>query len=458
MRIDGRGRSVGAKPFAGERVLVVGLGVAGRAAVGALVGEAAKVRVSEERPEVAGAEAFRRLGVEVLTGGHEPGHLNGMTAVVASPGVPEGAPVLRWAADRGVAVWSELDVGARLCHVPFVAVTGTNGKSTTTMMIEAMMRAAGLDAVACGNIGHPFSLAAGEGHAALAVEASSFQLRFHHWLHPRVSVLLNVAQDHVDWHGSFERYVEAKARIYERQNEDDVHVGNADDDRGKEISAAAPCRVVWFRMGPPGDGEVGFVGRELVARVDAEARLGTPVSDAHGFRADAAAAAAAALSFGLPPGSVSEGLRRSVPLPHRGEEVARVGSVVFLDDSKATNVHAALHALSGRHDVVLIAGGVAKGVDLSPLAEATPALAAVVAVGEAATDIAMVFESKVAVSKAGSIEEAVREALELAPRGGTVLLAPACASWDMFRDYAERGERFAQAARRLAREIADAPR
>jgi UDP-N-acetylmuramoylalanine--D-glutamate ligase len=357
-----------------------------------------------------------------------------------------------------VAIWSELDVGARLCHVPFVAVTGTNGKSTTTMMVAAMMQAAGLDATACGNIGHAFSLAAREGHAALAVEASSFQLRFHHWLHPRVSVLLNVAQDHVDWHGSFERYAEAKARVYERQNENDVHVGNADDDRGRKISAGAPCRVVWFRMGPPGDGEVGFVGRELVARMDGEAALGTPVSDAFGFRADAAAAAAAALSFGLPPDLVAEGLRRTRPLPHRGEEVARVGSVTFLDDSKATNVHAALHALSGRHDVVLIAGGVAKGVDLSPLAEAAPALAGVVAVGEAAPEIAMLFDSRVAVSKAGSIEEAVREAFELAPRRGTVLLAPACASWDMFRDYAERGDRFARAARGLAREMADGPR
>jgi UDP-N-acetylmuramoylalanine--D-glutamate ligase len=460
MRLDGgrRGVANGTNAFAGERVLVVGLGVAGRAAARVLAEEGAQVRVTEERAEAVGAREIRELGVEVLTGGHEPWHLDGVTSVVASPGVAEGAPILRWAADRGVAIWSELDVGARLCQVPFVTVTGTNGKSTTTMMVAAMMRAAGLDAAACGNIGHAFSLAARERHAALAVEASSFQLRFHHWLHPRVSVLLNVAQDHVDWHGSFERYAEAKARVYARQNENDIHVGNADDHRGREISVGAPCPVVWFRLGPPGDGEVGFVGRELVARVDGEAHLGAPVFDAVGFRADAAAAAAAALSFGLPASSVAEGLRRTVPLPHRGEEVARVGSVTFLDDSKATNVHAALHALSGRHDVVLIAGGVAKGVDLSPLAEAAPALSAVVAIGEAAPEIAVLFESKVAVSKAGSIEEAVREGFELAPRGGTVLLAPACASWDMFRDYAERGERFARAARRLAEEMADGPR
>ncbi|TMK47691.1 MAG: UDP-N-acetylmuramoyl-L-alanine--D-glutamate ligase [Actinobacteria bacterium] len=460
MRLDGRQRGAvkRTKAFAGERVLVVGLGVAGRAAARVLAEEGAEVRVTEERPEAAGAEEIRDLGVDVLTGGHEPRHLDGVTAVVASPGVPEGAPVLRWAADRGIAIWSELDVGARLCHAPYVAVTGTNGKSTTTMMVATMMRAAGLDASACGNIGHAFSLAAREGHAALAVEASSFQLRFHHWLHPRVSVLLNVAPDHIDWHGSFEHYAEAKARIYELQGENAVHVGNADDDRGREISAAAPCRVVWFRMGSPGEGEVGFVGRELVARMDGEAPLGVPVSDAAGFRADAAAAAAAALSFGLPAGAVAEGLRRMRPLPHRGEEVARVGTVTFLDDSKATNVHAALHALAGRRDVVLIAGGMAKGVDLAPLVEATPALAGVVAVGEAAPEIAMLFESKVPVSKAGSIEEAVREAFELAPHGGTVLLAPACASWDMFRDYVERGERFAKAARGLPKEISDGPR
>jgi len=461
MRFEARGRGAvrGTKAFAGERVLVVGLGVAGRAAARVLAEEGATVRVTEERPEAAGADEIRGFGVEVLTGGHEPSHLDGVTAVVASPGVPEGAPVLRWAEQRGLPIWSELDVGARLCRAPYVAVTGTNGKSTTTVMVAHMMRAAGLDAVACGNIGHAFSLAAREGHAALAVEASSFQLRFHHWLHPKVSVLLNVAPDHVDWHGSFERYAESKARVYELQDEDDVHIGNADDGRGAKISAAAPCRVAWFRMGSPGEGEVGFVGRELVARIDGEAPLGVPGSDAAGFRADAAAAAAASLSFGLDPGAVAEGLRRMRPLPHRGEEVARVGSVAFLDDSKATNVHAALHALAGRRGVVLIAGGMAKGADLSPLAEATPALVGVVAMGEAAPEIAMLFEGRVPVSKAGSIEEAVREAFELAPpAGGTVLLAPACASWDMFRDYVERGERFAEAARRLAEEDADGSR
>jgi UDP-N-acetylmuramoylalanine--D-glutamate ligase len=444
--------------FAGERVLVVGLGVAGRAAARVLAEQGATVRVTEERPEAAGSDEIRALGVEVLTGGHELAHLDDVTAVVASPGVPEGAPVLRWAADRGVPIWSELDVGARLCLAPYVVVTGTNGKSTTTKMVATIMQAAGLDAVACGNIGHTFSLAAREGHAALAVEASSFQLRFHHWLHPNVSILLNVAADHIDWHGSFERYAESKARVYELQGRDDVHVGNADDERGAEISAAAPCRVTWFRMGEPSEGEVGFVGPELVARIDHEVRLGVPPLHSAGFRADAAASAAASLSFGLAASAVAEGIRLFRPLPHRGEEVARVGNVAFLDDSKATNVHAALHALAGRRDVVLIAGGIAKGADLSPLAEAADGLAGVVAMGEAVPEIAMLFEGLVPVSKAGSMEEAVREAFEMAPAAGTVLLAPACASWDMFRDYAERGERFAEAARGLAEGEAHGPR
>jgi UDP-N-acetylmuramoylalanine--D-glutamate ligase len=445
------------RPFEGSRVVVVGLGVAGTAAARALANAGARVVVTEERSEVAEADQVRALGVEVHLGGHRPEHLNGASAVVASPGVAERAPVLTWARERGIEVWSELDVGARLCDVPYVAVTGTNGKSTTTELVACMMRAAGLDAVACGNIGHPFSIAAGEGHEALAVEASSFQLRFHHWLRPRVSILLNLAPDHLDWHGSFEAYAAAKARVFELQGTDGAHVGNAEDPAAASISRSARCARVWFRLSEPAEGEVGYVDGQLVARLDGELRLGHPPRSSAGSRADAAAAAAAALAFGLPPEAVLEGMRAMRPLPHRGEEVARIGNVTFVDDSKATNVHAALHALAGRRRVVLIAGGVAKGVDLSPLAEAMPALSGVVAIGESASEIAGLFEGSVPVRKAGSMEEAVRAAFELAPSDGTVTLAPACASWDMFRDYVDRGERFADAARALAEEVAGGP-
>src|SRR5206468_6184206 len=163
-------------------------------------------------------------GVETRYGGHRPEHLDGITLVVASPGVPPGAPIIAWAHGRGVPLWSELELGARLCRVPYVGVTGTNGKTTTVEMLAAMMRAAGVVARACGNVGYPFSLAAREeGLDALAVEASSFQLAFQETFHPEVSVLLNVAPDHLDWHGTLEAYVAAKAMIYAHQGAGDIH-------------------------------------------------------------------------------------------------------------------------------------------------------------------------------------------------------------------------------------------
>ncbi len=441
--------------FAGQRFLVVGLGVAGSAASRVLAEEGARVRATEEHEEVESADELTALGVEVHLGGHRPAHLENVDAVVASPGVPEHAPVLRWAAERGIEIWSELDVGARLCKVPYVAITGTNGKSTTTKLVAAMFSAAGMDAVACGNIGHPFSAAAREGHAALSIEASSFQLRFHHWLHPRVSVLLNVAPDHLDWHGSEGAYAAAKARVFELQTNGETHVGNADDRAAASISRRAPCTIAWFRDGAPGTDEVGVVGGQIVAhRSGRDLELGRPAHDAAGFVLDCAAGAAAGLAFGLPADAVAEAIARMTPLPHRGEEVARAGSVRFLDDSKATNVHAALHALRGKRDVVLIAGGMAKGVDLAPLAEARSSLVGVVAIGESVAEVAAAFTGHVPVRAAGSIEEAVRAAYGMAPEGGIVLLAPACASWDMFRDYVERGERFAEAARALTEEAA----
>jgi UDP-N-acetylmuramoylalanine--D-glutamate ligase len=437
--------------FSGRRFVVVGAGVAGRAAARALAEGGADVRITESArvpPDEAGRLAS--LGISIDDGGHAPEHLDGAAVVVASPGVHERAEVLRWAADRGLEIWSELDVGARLCRVPYVAVTGTNGKSTTTTMVAAMMRASGLDAVACGNIGHPFSSAAVEPHDALAVEASSFQLRFHHWLRPRVSALLNLAPDHVDWHGSVRAYAAAKARIFELQSGQDVHVGNAGDAAAARVSHEARCRTVWFRAAPPREGEVGLIGGEVVARLDGEVPLGRPAHDGAGFRADAAAAAAVALSFGLDAQAVREGVLRTVPLAHRGQEVARAGDVRFLDDSKATNVHATLNALASRTDVVLIAGGLSKGADLSPLLEGVPNLFAVVAIGEAAGELRSLFEGRVPVRTADSIEEAVRTAYELAAPRRTVLLAPACASWDMFHDYVERGERFTTAAQSIA--------
>ena len=437
--------------FAGERALVVGFGQSGRAAARILIEEGASVRVSEERPP--GEVGPTVPGTELLAGGHRREHLNGMTVVVVSPGVPEHAPIIRWAMDRGLPVWSELELGARLCRSPIVAVTGTNGKTTTVELVASMMRAAGLDSTACGNVGFPFSLAARKPFDALAVEASSFQLRFHQTFHPRVSVLLNLAPDHLDWHGSFRAYAEAKARIYSRQRPGDVHLGSRDDPESARVSRAAPCPVSWYGWGSGDQIAAGVVdGRVVIRTAEGAVAVGPALTgQRRSFLLDAAAAAGAATAFGIPVDAVAQALASFRPLPHRGSVVAEIGSVKFLDDSKATNPHAALAALDGLSGVVLIAGGLSKGVDLSPLSAATPSLTAVVAIGEAAPDVAAAFRGLVPVHMARSMEEAVEVAFGEAAPGGMVLLAPACASQDMFSDYRERGDRFAAAARALAK-------
>jgi UDP-N-acetylmuramoylalanine--D-glutamate ligase len=438
--------------FDGVRALVIGAGTSGAAAARTLADEGAIVLVSEAGDEV--VHAFPE-GVRVETGGHRREHLDGAEVVITSPGVPESAEVLAWAGERGLEIWSELELGARLCSVPYVAITGTNGKTTTTSIVAAVLRADGRDAVACGNIGHPFSLAAREGHEVLAVEASSFQLRFAPSFHPRVSALLNLAEDHLDWHGSREAYGRAKAAIFRLQTgPHDVHVGNADDPTAAALSASARCRLVWFRRDAPGPGEVGAVGNVLVSALEGRSgTIGEPTSPTGGFRADAAAATAVSLSFGASLESARNAIAAERPLPHRGTVVATIDGVAYVDDSKATNPHAVLAALEGMSDVVLIAGGRAKGVDLSPLRSRADRLVGVVAIGEAADEVVDVFAGAVAhVVRADTLAKAVREAAALVPAGGTVLLAPACASQDMFTDYRERGERFAAAVEALEQE------
>jgi len=236
--------------------------------------------------------------------------------------------------------------------------------------------------------------------------------------------------------------------IYAHQGAGDIHIGNRDDPTAAGISEQAPCETRWFRWGSPGKGDVGVVDGRVVAGDGT--LLGKPLGSGRAFLSNTAAAAAAASAFGVPQQAVRDTIGSFAPLPHRGAVVAKAGSVRFVDDSKATNPHAALAALESLSDAVLIAGGQAKGVDLSPLASAAPRLAAVVAIGEAAPALVRIFEGSVPVTVAGTMEEAVESAYRLAPQRGTVILAPACASQDMFRDYRERGDRFAAAARAVA--------
>jgi UDP-N-acetylmuramoylalanine--D-glutamate ligase len=443
--------------FASSHAVVLGAGVAGRAAAVALAAEGATVVITDAAgpDDLGDLGDLGAMGVDVRLGAQRLEDFDGADLVVASPGIPPTAPVFAWATSRGLEVWGELELGARLAQVPYIAVTGTNGKTTTTGMIVSCLRAHGLEAAACGNIGFPFTTAARAGYRALVVEASSFQLARHSSFHPKVSVLLNLAPDHLDHHGSFETYRDAKAAIFARQGAGDVHIGNADDPDAAAISVSAPCERRWFRSGAPDDTTVGYRDRVLSAVVDGQiVSLGEIDGGRAGFREDAAAAAAATLAFGVAPAAVAAGLASYEPDRHRGEEVARVDGVTFLDNSKATNVHAAAAAVATVTDAVLIAGGRAKGQDLRPLAEVASRLRAVVAIGEATATIEEVFDGDVPVERAASIEEATRRAFELAARPGVVLLAPACASWDQFTSYVERGDRFAVAARSLAKEVA----
>jgi UDP-N-acetylmuramoylalanine--D-glutamate ligase len=227
-------------------------------------------------------------------------------------------------------------------------------------------------------------------------------------------------------------------------------VANLDDQAAAAVSREAPCSVTWFTLGRPVEGETGYEDQELVWRGPEGTRsLGRPFSGTSAYRANSAAAAAAAISFGIDPDPVGAAIRETEPPPHRGETVAETRGVRFIDDSKATNPHAALSTIRGFRGAILICGGRSKGIDLRPMAEAVPHLAGAVLIGEAARELERIFGDRIPTTRASSMEEAVELAFGMAEAGAAVVLAPGCSSWDMFKDYAERGDRFARAARSL---------
>jgi UDP-N-acetylmuramoylalanine--D-glutamate ligase len=439
--------------LAGKRVLVVGLGVSGFAAARALAAVDAKVRVTEGSSSpvvVERARALQAEGIEVEIGGHDYERLDADLAVL-SPGIPPSTPVVRALRREAVPLWSEVELAFRLAVCSFLAVTGTNGKTTTTTLLAEMLREGGVPSVAAGNIGLPLVEAVGKipESGAVAVEVSSFQLATIERFRPVVAVVLNVAEDHTDWHGSFDEYAAAKARIVENQSEDDVFVPNHRDPAAMAIARHTLGRVVPFSGAEPPPEGVGvragalvWAGEEILPAED------VPLEGEAGLE-DAAAAAGAALEFGVDRMAVARAIRGFRPLAHRLELVADVGGVRFVDDSKATNPHATLSALRGQSDVVLIAGGRSKGIDLAPLRDATPALLAVVAIGEAAPEIVRIFEGAVPVERADSMLAAVDMAVAHSKPGGSVLLSPGCASLDMYDGYAARGEEFARAVKTI---------
>nr|MBA3349872.1 UDP-N-acetylmuramoyl-L-alanine--D-glutamate ligase [Actinomycetota bacterium] len=430
---------------------VVGLGTSGLAAARALLALGAVVRVTEAgagAPLRERAEALREAGAEVELGGHDPDRL-GADLAIMSPGIAPHSAVASALRLRGIEVWSEVELAYRLARCDFLAITGTNGKTTTTSLLAAMLDEGGVPSAAAGNIGRPLveAVATLPENGVVAVEVSSFQLASIHRFHPRVAVVLNVAEDHTDWHGTFGRYAAAKERIVANQGPEDVYLPNLADDVAMDIARRSAARVIPFSAeSAPAQGigvdagRICWRGRVIFGCDDIRlpGRAGLE---------DSVAAAGAALAYGIEPGAVVRAIRGFRSPPHRLEVIAEQDGVAYIDDSKATNPHATLTAVKGLSNVVLIAGGRSKGIDLSVLAQTVPPVRAVIAIGEAAPEIARTFESLVPVERAPDMAHAVRLAKSRARSPGSVLLSPGCASLDMYEDYAQRGEHFARAVR-----------
>jgi UDP-N-acetylmuramoylalanine--D-glutamate ligase len=443
-------------PLAGKRVLVVGLGVSGFAAARALEGLGAVVRVTESLDSAAIAERARALrseGIEVETGGHTLEALDADLAVI-SPGIPPTSPIAQALRREAIETIGEIELAWRLARCEFLAVTGTNGKTTTTTLLAAMLQEAGVPSVAAGNIGLPLIeavFAVPEG-GAIAVEASSFQLATISRFRPKVAVLLNVAEDHTDWHGTFFDYAAAKARIVENQEGGDSFVFNAEDPRAVDVAQAARSRLRPFSARRPMKEGVGVEAGVIVSEgAPIVAVDDVPLRGEAGLE-DTIAACGAALAYGLDVQPLVRAIKGFRPLAHRLEVVAEHGGVAYVDDSKATNPHATVAATRGMKDVVLIAGGRSKGIDLSTLSATVPPVIAVVALGEAQEEIAKVFSDLVPVERAENMDDAVARARRFAVPGGSVLLSPGCASLDMYESYVQRGEDFARAVRSVLEE------
>ena len=468
-------------PWPQLRAVVAGIGASGFAAADALLGLGAQVAVLDERDGEAEADRARVLeilGATVRLGAGATDALpDSAELVVTSPGWRPTAPLLVAAAKSGVPVWGEVELAWRLRDpdrpAPWLALTGTNGKTTTVGMLAEMLRASGLRAAAAGNVGYPVIEAVlhPEPYDVLALELSSYQLHWTHTVAARSAAVLNVAPDHLDWHGSMAAYATDKGRIFSGVQAACVY--NLEDPASERLvrtaEVAEGARAIGFTLGVPAVGMVGvvddvLVDRAFVAERQTSAAELASVDDVRPAAphnvANALAAAALARSIGVPAVAVRDGLRTFRPDAHRIAVVATVDGVTYVDDSKATNAHAAQASLQAYDDVVWVAGGLAKGASFDELVHAVrDRLEGVVLLG---ADRSMIAEAlarhapqvpvvEVTENDNDVMDRVVAQAARLARPGSTVLLAPACASMDMFANYAARGDAFAAAVRRHGR-------
>jgi UDP-N-acetylmuramoylalanine--D-glutamate ligase len=442
----------------GKRVTVAGAARSGIAASELLALRGASVTLSDTRAAVSEAEPLRKLGVELELGGHRTETFNGADLIVMSPGVPAEQPVIAEARKRGVPVIGELELASRWLRGRMVAITGTKGKSTTTELTGRILEAAGFTVTVGGNIGAPLSAQVGAStpESVHVVEASSFQLEQIETFHPWIAVMLNFSPDHLDRHPTVEAYGAAKARVFENQDAADWKVINADDPAVLELARRGRAQARLFSMrGAIGAGTA-IEHDWIVDRAAQQTTKLVPLDAIHLLGPhlvnDVMAAATVGAIAGAAPAAMTAAVDAFHGLEHAMELVAEVGGVRFVNDSKATNVDAALHAIeSFESGLVPIIGGRFKGGDLRLLREPLRRRArAVVAIGEAVPLVKDALSGAVDVREAATFEGAVKDAFALARPGGVVLLAPACASFDMFRDYAERGRRFKEEVRKLS--------
>ena len=436
----------------GCKVTVLGAARSGLAVARLLERHGADVLVSEMRALEDAADAAKQLtlwGLDAEWAGHTEQALSRQWLVI-SPGVSIDAPVVKRAQANGMEIFGELEVASWFIGIPMVAVTGSNGKTTTTTLIAEMLNASGIISVAAGNIGLPLAEVAlkTDELQAVVVEVSSFQMETARTFHPHVALFLNLTPDHLNRHGSMDVYGELKARVFKHQNPDDWAIYNYGDRRVTMLVEDVEAKRLPFAVKPlPADG--GFVqDGQMMLRFDCKCHPLIPV-DAMRLRGEhnvlnALASSLATLAMGGRIDAICHTLKTFTGLPHRMEIVGRVHGVEWINDSKATNVDAVWYALSGfDQPVVLIAGGRDKDSDFSMLTDRVRThVKALVLIGEAADKMESVFKGVLPVLRASSLEEAVDMARGIASEGETVLLSPACASFDMFENYEDRGDQF----------------
>jgi UDP-N-acetylmuramoylalanine--D-glutamate ligase len=444
----------------GKKVVVAGAARSGVAAAHLLARRGAQVTLSDVRESLPEAAELEAAGIALELGGHTAGTFAAADLIVLSPGVPRNQPVIEAARSGGAEIIGELELASRWLAGRIVAITGTKGKSTTTTLTGRMLEAGGHKVLVGGNIGNALSaqVDASTAETIHVIEASSFQLEGIETFHPWIAVLLNFSPDHLDRHATVDEYAAAKARIFENQSAADWAVLNADDPASLALARDAQARRLMLSMaGQAGDGIV-LDERSIVRRSDGKSEALVPLTSirllGRHLLVDVMAASAVAHIAGVPPAAMTAAVEGFTGLEHALEPVTHIGGVQFVNDSKATNIEAARRAIESFGDgLVVIVGGRFKGGDFADLASPLSARhAKVIAIGESRDRVVAALARDVEVHQAGDMGSAVRQAFAAAAPGSTVLLAPACSSFDMFTDYAERGRAFKQETRKLETE------